>query len=162
MGLFGMDDPARLGALILFAVAITGAVVISLVLRAPAGFWLTIFAKRQADAVTPNRQSLPDKRAKTDLTGEKSGNKRFDLDAQWDRYASRLNDAIAAGCRASRHHVKAITQLDAAEFAVSELFREYPGARNNLNPVIYAEFPALKLPEPADNSEDKAQKAANC
>ena len=98
----------------------------------------------------PSVRNIP---KKPEQTVEKCRNKNLDLDDQWDRYAARLKEAIEASHRAANHHIKATTQLDAAEFAACELFKEYPGARNCLNPVIYAEFPALKNHEASGRSE---------
>ena len=79
------------------------------------------------------------------------------IDNHWGRIADHLDNEIDRIKKASVDHCNAKTQLLAAEFSLSELFREFPNARDTFNPVTYIEFPGLK----SRKSRDEIDRADN-
>ncbi len=185
MNLFGMIDPAQMGVLILLVLAAFGVIAVKLILRMPEKSPHVKTGDTPAAAANVYRPSIRNEWFKKIVSGEQprrgfapapntgplrehsvsgchdeENSDRLDLNAQWDRFIGNIAETSAASHRAYRHHTTATTQLDAAEFSMSELFREYPNARVQLNPVTYVEFPALKpLPVP-DDSEDQPRNNA--
>ena len=148
-------DPTSIGRLIIIALVILGALTVSHVVRPLEIFirriyqyyarWRNPDAQPVSSRGTPLTAELPHLQSATRTLNAQSLHMSDwpDFAAQWDRITDRLAGDIARVKQASHDHTQAATQLNAAEFSLSELFREYPGALNAFNPVTYLEFPAL-------------------
>jgi len=174
MNLVDTNDPASIGALIIIGLIITGALAASRLLhplekllaqKTPAKpkskttMSHPIGSPRQMNFTPPKSPAAP-----TAPTGEaqpfeatpiaRRATQPLNTGHQWNRIADRLGENIERVRQASENHSQAATQLRAAEFSLSELFREFPGARDTLNPVTYVAFPTLRT-RPADDRDDE-------
>ena len=159
MSLINTNDPTTIGLMLMSVIIVVGALILTRTLRNVSLNPLKDLVKTKSPhrnisaanslgkslmhghgeqphrqtAVNPAEHSAPD---------NAPYNQQFD--GQWQRITDRIDDNIARIRTAATDQTHAITQLDAAEFSLSELFREFPDARKQLNPVTYLEFPALK------------------
>ena len=164
------NDPTTIGMLIVSALIIVGGLIVSRLLRPIERLIAKRNAKSAADKKANRRFQKPVQTGEQPRAGiaqrataqsatlpkpglYQSNDGTPDYEGQWDRIIDRIDDDLARIKQASNDQSHAITQLDAAEFSISELFREFPDARKQLNPVTYVEFPALKSRHASDAQE---------
>ena len=178
MNMFDTSDPTTVGVLIISALTLAAALMVSRLLRPLERKLAKRLPKPKSTApVTANHGTgskatygeLPH-RARTytssapqpndpqnDCAQELSG-----LQKQWGKIADRLDNDITRIKSAASDHANAETQLHAAEFSLSELFREFPDARDTFNSVTYVDFPDSQSrrtktdTDPADNNTQVA------
>ena len=168
MNSFDTNDPTTIGMLIISVLTIAGVILVSRFLR-PIERALAKNTQRAASKtlvaanIAPSLNTKPKtnfgeqphpEHARSAFTHPSTGpnEEHSGIDHQWSRIADRLDNNIDRIKKASIDHASANTQLLAAEFSLSELFREFPDARDTFNRVTYVEFPGLKSRKSKDES----------
>jgi len=160
MNLINTNDPTTIGVLIMSALVVVGVYFLNRLIGPLRGLDSkrgqqkdTLFTKLKSTSLksahrkrTAYQTATPSNICAIATTTEEAS---FE-DTQWCRITDRIDDNIDRIKRAAHDQALAVTQMDAAEFSLSELFREFPDARNQINPVTYLEFPALKARRPGD------------